>query len=149
MRGLTNSEIDKGYQISQLKRENQELLVRTLVIHVGKAYKMTGQEDDSMVEHTIDYLLQDSYRKLDSIIMAIDNGLRGIYGKLYGKLTWPQLQEWLRKFDEQAAYEREMQNSNPQRTRPKGEIELEPRTFDVKEFTKEQIKRINEIDSRK
>ena len=146
MRKLSNLEIESGFQVSQLTKNPDDyiMLTQILVIHVGKAYQMTGQENPMMVEQSIEMLISDPYRKVNSIIMAIDRGLRGIYGKLYGKLTWNQLQEWITKFDEETAIERETKYSSQTRIRHESS-----KPKQIGEFTEEQKNIIKRIDDRK
>lgn len=135
--------------MSKLEREDPEGLAKALWTHVGMAFKMSGVEDDQMVEMTIDQLMSDPYRKLDAIIKAIDNGMRGKYGKLYGKLTYFQLQEWLVKYDEETSYERESGYNKESRPRIHGENYMKTDAIKISKFTDDQKERIKQIDKNK
>ena len=143
---MSNIEIENGFQLSKLERIDADALIDVLLLQVGKAFKMSGSDDDTLVEMTVQQLMADPYRKLDAIIKAIDNGLSGKYGKLYGKLNYFQLQEWLTKFDEETTYERESMHSSELRPRW-----AEEKTSPVKVgvMTDQQKDLIKKIDSGK
>jgi hypothetical protein len=90
----------QAIQISAAVRESEEVTKGIIAITIGEAMQFYGVESPQMLRIMVDLVIREYWMwKLDDIILMVQKGINGDFGKQYGKFNGSVLQEWLRQYD--------------------------------------------------
>ena len=148
--------IDKAMQsiqISAAARENEDMARGVIAIALSEAFEFFGMENSRMLRIMVDLITREYWSwKLDDVILMVQMGISGYFGKQYGKFNGAVRQEWLRSYDLMRSSrcteiaQRYSQGIADDTDRI-GERHTGPK--EVKQWTEEQLERIEQIDKDK
>lgn len=95
---LTLEKAITSTQLSKFKKEvGQDTLIVIMSEVIRRAYRLSGVEQDPeiIIDIASEIVSNFWYAKIQEIILGIKNGMSGKYGKMYGKLNYIIIAEWI------------------------------------------------------
>ena len=140
----------ESIQLSAALREDEETTRGIIAIAISEAMQFSGVENPQMLRVMVDMITMSYWMwKLDDIILVIQKGIKGDFGKQYGKFNGSVLQEWLRQYDALREHICEQHEGRYQ----KGIEDAANRTVqrhngpkEIAKWTDEEVERMKQID---